>query len=48
MLVLTQEAANPEALAQAWSAGLVLLSLVFFLTVMAWILRSRLKMEAEL
>jgi phosphate transport system permease protein len=48
MLVLTQEAANPETLAQAWGAGLVLLSLVFFLTVMAWILRSRLKMEAEL
>jgi len=48
MLVLTQEAANPEALAQAWGAGLVLLSLVFFLTLMAWILRSRLKMEAEL
>ena len=48
MLVLTQEAANPEALAQAWGAGLVLLSLVFFLTVMAWILRSRLKMEAEI
>ena len=48
MLVLTQEAANPETLAQAWGAGLVLLSLVFFLTVMAWILRGRLKMEAEL
>ena len=48
MLVLAQEAANPEALAQAWGAGLVLLSLVFFLTLMAWVLRSRLKMEAEL
>jgi phosphate transport system permease protein len=48
MLVLTQEASNPEALAQAWGAGLVLLLLVFFLTVIAWILRSQLKMEAEL
>jgi phosphate transport system permease protein len=48
MLVLTQEAANPESLAQAWGAGLVLLSLVFILTVMAWILRSRLIMEADL
>ncbi len=48
MLVLTQEAANPQAIAQAWGAGWVLLMLVFILTVMAWFLRSRLKMEAEL
>lgn len=48
MLVLTQEAANPDAIAQAWGAGLVLMSLVFFLTVTAWILRSRLKLESEL
>ena len=48
MLVLTQEVAKPEALPQPWGVGLVLLLLVFFLTVMAWILRSRLKMKAEL
>lgn len=48
MLVLTQEAANPKALAQAWGAGWVLLLLVFFLTVMAWFLRGRLNMEADL
>ncbi len=48
MLVLTQEAANPKAIAQAWGAGWVLLALVFILTITAWILRSRLKMEAEL
>jgi phosphate transport system permease protein len=48
MLLLTQEAANPETLAQAWGSGLVLISLVFSLTVMVLILRGRLKMEAEL
>ncbi|MBC8283089.1 MAG: phosphate ABC transporter permease PstA [Nitrospinae bacterium] len=48
MLVLTQEAANPQAVAQAWGAGWVLLSIVFFLTLAAGVLRSRLKMEADL
>ncbi len=48
MLVLAQEAANPAAIAQAWGAGWVLLSLVFLMTLIAWLLRSKLKMESEL
>lgn len=48
ILVLAQEAANPEAIAQAWGAGLVLLGLVFLLTLMAWTFRNRMVMESEL
>ena len=47
ILVLAQEAANPESMAQAWGAGLVLLGLVFILTLMAWALRTRVVMESE-
>jgi len=48
ILVLAQEAANPESIAQAWGAGLVLLGLVFLLTLAAWSFRTRLVMESEL
>ncbi len=48
ILVLAQEAANPESVAQAWGAGLVLLGLVFILTLAAWAFRSRVVMESEL
>lgn len=48
ILVLAQEAANPESVAQAWGAGLVLLGLVFLLTLMAWVFRTRVVMESEL
>lgn len=48
ILVLAQEASNPEAVAQAWGAGLVLLGLVFVLTLIAWAFRTRVIMESEL
>ncbi len=48
ILVLAQEAANPESIAQAWGAGLVLLGLVFLLTLAAGALRTRMVMESEL
>ncbi len=48
ILVLAQEAANPESLAQAWGAGLVLLGLVFILTLAAWVFRTRMVMESEI
>lgn len=48
ILVLAQEAANPESIAQAWGAGLVLLGLVFLLTFAAWAFRTRMVMESEL
>jgi len=47
ILVLAQEAANSDSMAQAWGAGLVLLGLVFILTLMAWALRTRVVMESE-
>ena len=47
ILVLAQEAANPESMAQAWGAGLVLLGLVFILTLTAWASRTRMVMESE-
>ena len=47
ILVLAQEAANPESMAQAWGAGLVLLGLVFILTLTAWAFRTRMVMESE-
>jgi phosphate transport system permease protein len=48
ILVLAQEAANPQSIAQAWGAGLVLLGLVLMLTLAAWAFRTRLVMESEL
>ena len=47
ILVLAQEAANPQSLAQAWGAGLVLLGLVLMLTLTAWVFRTRVVMESE-
>ena len=47
ILGLAQEAANPESMAQAWGAGLVLLGLVFILTLTAWAFRTRMVMESE-
>ena len=48
ILILSQEAAHPEAMAQAWAAGLVLLGLVFLLTLMAWAFRNRMVLESEI
>jgi phosphate transport system permease protein len=48
ILILAQEAANPQSMAQAWGAGLVLLGLVFILTLMAWAFRTRMVLESEL
>ncbi len=47
ILVLAQEALNPEAVAHAWGAGLVLLSLAFILIAGAFFCRSRMRMESE-
>ena len=48
ILVLAQEAVNPEAIANAWGAGLVLLTLVFFLIAGSLAMRARLRMESEI
>jgi len=47
ILVLAQEALNPDAVAHAWGAGLVLLSLAFILIAGALLCRSRMHMESE-
>ena len=47
ILVLAQEALNPNAVANAWGAGLVLLCLAFILIVGAFYCRSRMRMESE-
>lgn len=47
ILVLAQEALNPQAVANAWGAGLVLLSLAFILIAGALFCRSRMRMESE-
>ena len=47
ILVLAQEALNPEAVAHAWGAGLVLLSLTCILIAGALFCRSRMRMESE-
>ena len=47
ILVLAQEALNPDAVAHAWGAGLVLMSLAFILIAGALFCRSRMRMESE-
>jgi len=47
ILVLAQEATNPDALTHAWGAGLVLLTLVFILISVTLWMRSGMEMEAE-
>lgn len=47
ILILAQEALNPEAVAHAWGAGLVLLSLTLLLIAGALFCRSRMHMESE-
>lgn len=47
ILVLAQEALNPQAIANAWGASLVLLALVFVLILSALFFRSRIAMESE-
>ncbi len=47
ILVLAQEALNPEAVANAWGAGLILMTLVLLLTGGALICRGRMRMESE-
>lgn len=47
ILALAQDAVNPQAIANAWGAGLVLLVMVFILTGFSLLVRSRMPMEAE-
>lgn len=47
ILVLAQDAVNPQATTNAWGAGLVLLTLVFLLIIASLALRGRMSMEAE-
>ena len=47
ILVLAQEAVNPQALANAWGAGLVLLMIVFILISASLVFRARLNLESE-
>ncbi|CAI2717455.1 PstA family ABC transporter permease [Nitrospina watsonii] len=47
ILVLAQEAIDPEAVAQAWGAAFVLLMGVMFLIALALVIRTRLSMEAQ-
>ncbi len=47
ILILAQEAVSPQALANAWGAGLVLLALVFVLISATLMIRTRLPMESE-
>ncbi len=47
ILILAQEAVSPQALANAWGAGLVLLTLVFVLISATLMIRTRLPMESE-
>jgi phosphate transport system permease protein len=47
ILILAQEALNPDAVAHAWGAGLVLLCLAFILIAGAFFCRSRMRMESE-
>ncbi len=48
ILVLAQDAVNSAALTKAWGAALILLFIVFILISFSFLLRERLKMEAEL
>lgn len=47
ILVLAQEAANPQALTNAWGAGLVLLIMVFILISATLWIRTGIRMEAQ-
>ncbi|NIQ01096.1 MAG: phosphate ABC transporter, permease protein PstA, partial [Nitrospinaceae bacterium] len=47
ILVLAQEAVHPKAIAQAWGAALVLLTLVFLLIAGSLVWRNRMPMESE-
>jgi len=47
ILILAQEAVSPQALTNAWGAGLVLLTLVFILISATLLIRTRFPMESE-
>ncbi len=47
ILVLAQEAVNPQTRTNAWGAALVLVILVFLMTVGSMLVRRKLKLEAE-
>lgn len=47
ILILAQEAVSPQALTNAWGAGLVLLTIVFILIAATLLIRTRLPMESE-
>ncbi|MGR3218445.1 MAG: phosphate ABC transporter permease PstA [Candidatus Anammoxibacter sp.] len=48
ILVLAQEALNPEARSNAWGAALVLVTIIFFMSIGSMFVRSRLKSEAKI
>jgi phosphate transport system permease protein len=47
ILILAQEAINPQAIANAWGAGLVLIAMVLLLTLGSLVLRARVQMESQ-
>ncbi len=47
ILTLAQEAVDPNTVANAWGAGLVLIGIVFFLISLSLVIRSRLSLEAD-
>lgn len=47
ILALAQDAVNPQAITNAWGAGLVLLCMVFTLIGLSLLIRRRMSMEAE-
>ena len=47
ILILAQEAVNPQTLANAWGSGLVLMLIVFALIAGSMNLRTKLYLESE-
>ena len=47
ILVLAQEALNPQARTNAWGAALALVMIVFFISIVSMLIRSRIRLEAE-
>ena len=47
ILVLAQEALNPQARTNAWGAALALVMIVFFISIVSMFVRSRIRVEAK-
>ncbi len=47
ILVLAQEAVNPKTRTNAWGAALVLVVIIFFISLCAMVIRTRIKQEAR-